>query len=362
MVQKRKMRADGRYEATARVNGKKKHFYGATRAEAKRKRDEYVELMDRCPLAEKRITLAEWCEAWAESIGPTVAASTQTSYREVLRRLIVRGPLGDVLLHELRPAMFRAYWQQLLDRGLSPRSVIYCHTVCSMALKQAVLDGAIIANPLQAVRRPRMVKKEVRAMTRDQLDRIIAAAEDPLYRDIITLAARTGLRREELLGLAWKYVDLDHGFLTVAQTVICTGGTARIVQSAKTKSSLRTIALDGKALDVLHARRASCLRAKLADPAYQDLDLVFAREDGTPVHPDSVSHWFRRYADSCGLHDFTFHSLRHTHATLLIQAGVNFKSVQARLGHSTFNTTMDTYAHVTKSMEEEVVKVIEKTI
>lgn len=359
---KRKSRADGRYEATARINGKKYHFYGATRTEARKKRDDFVELMDRCPLAEKKFTLAEWCDAWVESIRPNVAASTQFSYRHVLSRFIIRAPIGSVYLHDLRPHMFRTYWQQLLDQGYSPRSVIYCHTVTSMALKQAAFDGAILTNPLLSVRRPRLVKKEVKAMTREQLALLIQAAGDPLYRNIIIIGARTGMRREEILGLTWPKVDFDRSTVTVAQTVICTGGKARIVPSTKTKSSMRTIAVDPKVLDVLRAQHAAYLRAKLACPDFQDLSLVFCHEDGSPVHPDSVSHWFRRYADACGLHEFTFHSLRHTHATLLLEAGVNFKSVQARLGHSTFSTTMDTYAHVTPAMEKEVLKAIESTI
>lgn len=156
---KRKTRKDGRYEVTARVNGKKMHFYGATKREAQEKRDDYIATVKRCPLLPKEIRLGEWCTAWLESIKPNVTESTVRSYGDVISRLIQRAPIGSVLLQDLTPTMFRTYWQKLLDDGYSSRSVIYCHTVVSAALKQAVMDGALLTNPLLAVRRPKLNKK-----------------------------------------------------------------------------------------------------------------------------------------------------------------------------------------------------------
>lgn len=355
MAQKRKMRADGRYEVTARVNGKKKHFYGSTKREAQDKRDAYIALMDKCPLAEKKIRLWEWCEAWLETIRSNVTESTQISYRDVIHRLIQRAPIGNVLLHELTPAMFRIYWQELLDRGYSSRSVIYCHTVVSAALKQAVMDGAMIANPLLAVRRTKLVKKEIKAMTKDQVRLFLQTVSDPLYRNIFTIAAYTGMRREEVLGLDWDGIDFDAHTVSITRTVIKTGGKASLVKATKTKSSMRTITVGESVLDILHEQYAIYLRTKLANPLFQDHRLVFFRPTGTPIHPDALSHWFRRYADQCGLKDFTLHSLRHTCATLLLEDGVDFKTVQVQLGHSSFQTTMDTYAHVTPAMKNAVV-------
>lgn len=355
MPAKRKIRKDGRYEVTARVNGKKVHFYGTTKREAQEKRDVYIETTTRCPLAAQQIRLGEWCEAWLESIRPNVTLSTQRSYGDVISRLIQRAPIGNILLHDLTPAMFRRYWQELLDQGYSSRSVIYCHTVVSAALKQAVMDGAIIANPLLAVRRPKLIKKEIKAMTKEQVQLFLQTVSDPLYRNIFTIAAYTGMRREEVLGINWDGVDFDAHTLSITQTIIRHGGKVCIEKATKTKSSMRTLTVGNGVLDILHEQYALYLRARLTGPRFQDHDLVFFRPDGSPVHPDALSHWFRRYADQCGLKDFTLHSLRHTCATLLLEDGVDFKTVQIQLGHSSFQTTMDTYAHVTPAMKEAVV-------
>lgn len=352
---KRKTRKDGRYEVTARVNGKKMHFYGTTKREAQEKRDAYIEMAERCPLAARQIRLGEWCAAWLESIKSNVTVSTMKSYGDVIRRLIQRAPIGSVLLQDLTPAMFRMYWQELLDGGYSSRSVIYCHTVVSAALKQAVMDGAIITNPLLAVRRPKLVKKEIKAMTKEQVQQLLQTTTEPLYHNIFTITAYTGMRREEVLGLNWHDVDFENHTISITQTIIKHDGKAVIVKATKTKSSMRTLTVGAGVLDILHRQYALYLQTKLANPAYQDNALVFAREDGTPIHPDAVSHWFRRYADKCGLQDFTFHSLRHTCATLLLEDGVDFKTVQSQLGHSSFQTTMDVYAHVTPAMKETVV-------
>lgn len=360
---KKKMRKDGRFEVTATIDGKRYHFYGETQHEARQKRDEFVDMMGKCPLADKKITLAEWCEAWLETITQSVAWSTKISYADVLHRFIIRAPIGSVLLTDLKPQMFRVYWQQLLDEGKASRTVIYCHTVTNMALKQALYDGAIYVNPLSAVKRPKLVKKEIVAMTKEQLHTLLEAVDDPLYKNIFIVGARTGMRREEILGLTWPNINFERGQLTVQKTVIRTDGKMHLVDTTKTKSSRRTISLDDEALDVLREQQVIYLRYRLAGgKRFEDLELVFCRENGKPIHPDSVTQWFRRYADRCGLHQFTFHSLRHTHATLLLEAGVNFKIVQTRLGHSSFTTTMDTYAHVTPAMEADVVNVIKQSI
>ena len=362
MPRKRKIRADGRYEVTFYRNGKRIHFYGATQREANHKKEEYIAMLEACPLYNHKAALGEWCEAWLESIRNDVAPSTHQSYTEVLTRFIVAAPIGTVLLSDLTPQMFRVYWQSLLDQGKSTRTVIYCHTVCSMALKQAVFDGAIASNPLLAVKRPKLIKKKIAAMTKEQLHQLIAAADDPLYRNIIILGARTGMRREEILGLTWKGVNFEAGTVSITQTVIRIQGRVTIADSTKTKSSCRTISVDREVLSILRAQHAKYLRQKLANPSFHDLGLIFFRDSGEPVHPDTCTRWFRRYADACGLTGFTFHSLRHTHATLLLEAGVNFKTVQSRLGHSSFSTTMDVYAHVTPAMESEVIQAIEKSI
>ncbi len=101
------------------------------------------------------------------------------------------------------------------------------------------------------------------------------------------------------------------------------------------------------------------LRQRLAaGPAWEDSDLVFCRTDGTPIHPDYFSHAFTRIVETSGLPRIRLHDLRHTHATLALQAGIHPKVVSERLGHANASITMDIYSHVTPSMQEEVAELI----
>lgn len=358
----RRIRKDGRYESTARVDGKKMHFYGATKREAQEKRDAYVELMDKCPLAGKKIRLGEWCEAWLETIRRDVSPQTLSSYTYLLKKHIVAAPIGQVLLVDLMPAQFRLYWQQLLDEGFSPRTVIYVHTITSEALKQAAMDGAIMYNPLVNVRRPKQVRKPAKAFTETQVKSLLASIEDPLFARIVRFALATGMRRGEILGLSWKDVDFERKTVSVNQSVIRKDGKEIISTDLKNASSRRTLSIDAATLEALRVQRAYDEGLKAQREDFSDLDLVFCREDGSPLRQNSVSVLTRKLFDAQGFEGYTFHSFRHTHATLLIKHGVNFKIVQYRLGHSTFQQTMDTYSHVTPDMEQDVVPTLEKII
>ncbi len=272
---KRKTRTDGRYESTTRVNGKKKHFYGSTQHEAKQKRDEYVELMRRCPLADRKVTLGEWAEAWLQSIKSDVAPTTLESYTGLLTNHIIKAQIGSILLENLTPALFRLYWQQLLDSGLSPRTVTYLHTVTSEVLKQATMDGALAYNPLVNVRRPHRVKKEIKALTKDQIKLLLDHIKNEKLNRIVRFALATGMRREEILGLRWYDVNFTKSMASVVQTVVRCGSETVISPTTKTKSSQRTISIDKHTMNLLHIQNAYDMRLKVQNPNYQDNDLVF---------------------------------------------------------------------------------------
>ena len=120
----------------------------------------------------------------------------------------------------------------------------------------------------------------------------------------------------------------------------------------KTERSRRSVALDPTTVDVLRVHRKAQLAERLAlGPAYQDEGLVFAREDGAPMHPDRVSKLFRMHADAVKLPRIRLHDMRHTHATLALRAGVHPKVVSERLGHSSIALTLDTYSHAIPAMQ-----------
>ena len=169
----------------------------------------------------------------------------------------------------------------------------------------------------------------------------------PLWR----LAATTGMRRGELAGLTWRWLDLDAARLSVEQQLVPTRGGCTF-GPPKTAGSRRTVALDAETVDVLRAhRQAQILARAFAGDAYVDADLVFADELGGPVHPQRLTQWFGEHRKAAGIPSGSLHVLRHTAATLALTSGVPLHIVAARLGDDP-KTVLSTYAHLLPQSDE----------
>ena len=191
------------------------------------------------------------------------------------------------------------------------------------------------------------------ALSEEQTAALLSTAKGSRQHLPILLAVSTGLRRGEILGLHWTDVDLEQGSLTVRQCLQRTRGGLSFVPP-KTQRSRRTVALPAFAVERLVQYRGDQAEEILRlGPAYQDNDLVIAREDGSPWSPDAFSKAFRALARKADLLHLTFHCLRHTHASQLCKAGVHVKVISERLGHSTVGITLDLYSHVTPTMGRE---------
>ncbi len=164
------------------------------------------------------------------------------------------------------------------------------------------------------------------------------------------LAATTGMRRGEILGLRWADIDMDSAsatirqIRTVAQYQVVTG-------SPKTDKGTRTVALDQATVAALQAHRVAQMDERRAfGLAYQETgDLVFTREDGSPIHPERFSSWFRQRCRRSGLPLVRLHDVRHSYVTALLAAGVSLKVVSQRVGHASPMVTMTIYQHVLPS-------------
>lgn len=171
------------------------------------------------------------------------------------------------------------------------------------------------------------------------------------------LLATTGARRGEVLGLRWADVDLDARRMTISRTVITVdvqrkGEPGIAWGTPKTAKGRRQVALDDATVAALRVHRARQLEERLAlGLGYADQDLVVCLPDGRPLHPKTFSFLFEREVKRLGLPKIRLHDLRHTHATLALQAGVHPRVVQERLGHSNVSITLNTYSHVDLDMQ-----------
>ncbi len=194
----------------------------------------------------------------------------------------------------------------------------------------------------------------MRVWDASQLKAFLAHVADDRLAGLWILAATSGARRGELLGLRWRDVDLDAGRIHIRQTLAVTNGQPYI-STPKTPRSRRSVSLDSGTVTALKAHRRRQLEEKLAGgPAWVDTGLVFVREDGSWLHPErGVSRLFTRHVRDAGLPPLSLHGLRHSYATIALGAGVHPKIVSERLGHSSIAITLDCYSSVLESVGED---------
>jgi integrase len=167
------------------------------------------------------------------------------------------------------------------------------------------------------------------------------------------LLASTGMRRGEVLGLSWDDVDLETAQFAVRRTLAAVDMDVAFSEP-KTQRSRRVVALDATTVAALRSWRRRQAEDKLAlGPAYNDQGFVFTRADGRPFDPNDFSREFDRRIRRLGLPRIRLHDLRHTSATLALQAGIHPKVVSERLGHSTIAITLDIYSHVTPTLQRD---------
>jgi integrase len=230
---------------------------------------------------------------------------------------------------------------------LKPQTVLNIHRVLSNALSDAVRVGLVSRNVAQFVETPKVFRKEVYTLDWKQVHRLLGQIRNPLYRDLVLLAVQTGLRRSELLGLYWRDVDLAGAALSVQRArVRRDSGLADIMPTKSGKA--RVLVLPGESVDMLRARW---------EFRPVGSEFIFCHSDGRPCRPDQVSRQFKEMAGKAGLEGLRFHDLRHTHASLLLSAGVHLKVASERLGHSTIGITADLYSHVQPAVQREAVEV-----
>lgn len=336
---------------------KKEAIAALAEIETSRNRGNYVEPSNQTV----RDFVAEWLPAMRGRVSPTTWAE-----RERHCRLNIIPSLGDVPLQKLTKEALEIFYVKLTDTGrangkggLSPKTVRNISLTMHCLLQSALTSNRIQTNVANVAKPPREKHRAAGEQLEDdpqdnawgsqQLRAFLAAVEDDPLAPLFELAARTGMRRGELVGLRWKDVDLDvKKQIQVRQTLVI-GATYSELHFRGTKSGKqRTIGLDPSAIATLRKRKKQQTEERmLFGSAWEDTGLVFTQPAGGPLHPQSVSQSFERAVKRSGIPPITFHGLRHTHATILLgELQVPVHVVSKRLGHASVAFTMDIYSHV----------------
>jgi integrase len=315
-----------------------------------------------------KLTLNEFLDSWEKWAVGQVSAKTLERYKELTKHH-VRPHLGGSRIQKLKTINFAELYGRLQrpksegGAGLSPRTVGHVHRLMHRVLGHAVKWGIIANNPVSAADPPAVERTEIEILSPEQVTTLLHGLRDrPLY-PIAVLGLATGMRRGELLALRWKDVDLDGGKVRIEQSLEQTKFGLRF-KSPKTKAGRRTVTIPLSIVSELraHWRRQQEQRLVLGIGKAADGDLVFARHDGSPWPPNSLTSDWARTLRMLKLPVVTLHALRHTHVSQLIASGLDVVTVSRRIGHGNPTVTLGVYAHLFGNTDERAASVVEAAL
>ncbi|HHU87405.1 MAG TPA: site-specific integrase [Peptococcaceae bacterium] len=376
-------RPDGRWMAQITVgynpvngNPKRRTFYGKTRKEVVEKMDAArAEIRAGTYVEPTKLTTGDWIKQWlVDYMKPSLRTTTWASYDHIAKLHIIP-VIGKIPLNRLTTSDLQKLYSEKLANGrvdgkggLSIRTVRYIHQIIHGALEKAKEVKLVQSNVSEATNLPKLKYKEKMPLTSEQVRRFkTVIKQDRLYAAFL-LELATGLRRGELLALKWEDIDLEKGVLSVKRTITRTrieGGktkTGLVFQEPKTDQSKRTVPIPASVVAELKAHKARQAQEKLRlggeivngeyVPNYKDNGLVFCTVDGKPLDPRNLLRTHTRLLEKAKLPHVSFHDLRHTFATIMMEMDENPRILQEILGHANVNITLGIYSHPTHAMKE----------
>ena len=286
---------------------------------------------------------------------PRVRAWTYAGYEVHVRRHL-KPSLGRIALERLTPQHVQALLNQKLREGLKPKTVRYLRGTLRTALNEAVRWGLIGRNAAALVDGPKVERFPIKPFTPEEARRLLEAVRGDRLEALYSVALTMGLRQGEALGLTWKDIDLDVGYMRISKQLQRIHGSPQLVEP-KTDRSRRTLAMPPMISRALrdHFDRQQLERGR-AGEQWRNGGLVFTTPIGTALDGTAVTKEFHRVLDRAGLPQRRFHDLRHSCATLLLVQGVSPRVVMDVLGHSQIGLTMNTYSHVIPDMQRDAAR------
>ena len=296
---------------------------------------------------------ADYLLEWLEIAKGRLAVATYSSYAAMIKRPV--GPYfrqRNLTLRELEARHLQMFYSEML-RKVKPNTVIHYHAIIHSALKYAVKTDMLVQNVADKVDRPKKNSFQPVFLSAEEMQKMFEALRGTKLELPVLVAAFYGFRRGEVLGLKWDAIDFERGTISVIRTVttITVDGKQTEIeqQSAKTKSSLRTLPLIGSFREYfLQVKEAQELNKQVCGNCYNyEYDgFVFVDELGERMRANYLTSAFPKFLENHGLRRMRFHDLRHSCASLLLANDVPLKHIQEWLGHSDFTTTANIYAHL----------------
>ena len=352
-------------------NGKliRKEFYGSSKKEAEKKRDEYLNNINQgLDINYNKKQLSESMMLWLnEYVKISNKPSTYDRYLGIYNNYIDKSVLSNKVIESIKPMDIQIFYNSLYKSKKTSSTINTINKVLKSFFTFAFNQGYITNNPCikGKVVIPGDLKseaKEIEIFSDEDISKILNSKNKVLIKYLSIFSLATGMRRGECLGLQWKdiYDDEVHIERSSKTVALYDENSVKryksILQSPKTQKSKRVIPLPNSLKSILKDIRAIQAQNKLlAGSSYIDNDLIFCTEIGKLLDDRNISRSFKRFLKSCDVEYKNFHALRHTYATKQFELGVPLKTVSVLLGHSDIYITANRYTHVLKHHKEQSV-------
>lgn len=358
-------------ERTAVADKLAADFYSKLLCSSNTKNEEETGSSDLSPVSESKTTVSEdtcdtrgtqdreryeftsYLSTWFSSAKSNIEINTCKTYKSIIKKITAYFKDKELYIDSMKPIDIQEFYSYLYDQGLKGATIKRYHVVIHKALKCAVKNEMIAANPADNVERPKLKRYEATFYTKDELNKLFEVFKGDRMELVVYIGAYYGLRRCEIIGLKWSAIDFEKKTLSVNGKVISiyeNGKEKPVFESElKTVSTVRTLPLIPQIEKMLLEQREKQkyfkkLLGKEFDNSYSDF--VCCDNYGKLITPEYVTIHFGHMVKTRGLRHLRFHDLRHSCASLLLANGIPMKAIQDWLGHATFNVTANFYSHL----------------
>ncbi|WP_314591312.1 site-specific integrase [Paenibacillus terrigena] len=324
------------------------------------------------------LNFATYSQRWlAQRRG--LSGNTQELYQSILRTHLLPA-FGIMQLTSLTPQQIQHFVDTLYSKSLSDTTIKRIFSLLHAILQAAVRAEHIPRNTAAQIEKPTIRRRRFEVWSLDQIRDFLRRlqAEGDRYAIAFSLAVLTGMRQGEILGLRWQDVDYRQGVIRMQQTLTHRGKAFQV--GGKTAQSVRVVALSQETLRLLEAHQAFLIaeweekhrlrrlheieseHGDLAEEALRQPTLVVSTPEGGPLSPRLLHRLWLRLLKDWQLPRITFHDLRHTHASILLQQGVHPKIVSERLGHASVHMTLNTYSHLLPHLQHDMIEPLDQLL
>lgn len=349
------------------INGKRKQHTESfkTKKEAEKRLGEILNQVNTGTyIKPEKMTFGELLDTFIQYRENNLKQKTIDGYLTIINNHL-KPELGNIRISELRPLHIEQYLFKTEKEGrkdgkkdkLSKTTLLHHYRLIHTVLEYAVKRELLARNVAKNIQAPKADTKEKEILTIEQVNKLLSYLEQNRYSSYIPvlLAIHTGMRLSEIFGLTWDDVNMQEGTITVNQTLKRTKK-GLLFEAPKTQKSKRKIYVADIVMETLKKHKAFQKELALKTgqgKRYNSYNLVCCTQKGLPWNTNNFSNKIKGIMKKLEIPG-SFHSLRHTHASLLNDMGIDLKNISERLGHSNINTTANIYTHVFAERQKEI--------